>query len=89
MSPISNPGQPASAGNFADEPLDKRDQHRMPPGAIARRAHDLPVRPVGGKLDPAFEAAPLIGADRLGPPWRRRHLEAEDALRRIMWQLRQ
>ena len=80
---------PRLGRHFRRQPFDKLDQDRMPPGAVARGTHDLPIRSVGRQVDRPFETAALVGADRLGPPRRRRRLQAKDALRRVGRQMRQ
>ena len=71
------------------DPLQQCDQHRMAPGAVARRAHDLPVRSVGGQRDCTLQTAPLISADRLRRASRRCDLGAERALSRVRRQMRE
>src|SRR5271156_6104582 len=61
----------------------------MAPGAIARRAHDLPIRPVGGQRDRAAETSPLVGADRLRRSRRRCDLAPEQDFCRVRRQLRE
>ena len=48
------------------EALQKSDELRMAPVAVARQAHDLPVRPVDRQLLAAGETAARIKADRIG-----------------------
>ena len=74
------PGPAGLRRQLLRQPLEQGDQEGVAPGAIARRAHDLPVRSVGGQRDAALQAAPLVGADRLRRSRRRRRLASEHAL---------
>ena len=66
ISPTRRPGQPAPSRRRDGEPLEKPDQHRMAPGAIARRPHHLPVRAVGRQRRRAGKAALRVAPDRHG-----------------------
>ena len=81
------PGPARFGGKLRRQALQKRDQDRMAPRAVARRTHDLPIRSVGRQGHRAAETSPLVSADRPRRARGRRHLAAEQHLRRVGWRL--
>jgi len=69
------------------DPFEQCDQQWVTPGAIARRAHYLPIRAVGGQRHRTLQTTPLIGADRLGRSSRRAAFGAKGTLRSVRRQM--
>ena len=64
MSPIKQ-ARPAIGRRVARQFLDQLDHRRMAPAPVARQAHRLPGRAVGGDRDAAGKAALAVEADRM------------------------